>query len=127
MPQSRPPKQKLRKVHTLRDLYVWWNTIVDVRVKAIFVTGVLMTFTLVGFQYQINSLTVDRIDAFCEERRNSRADLSKILNEIVDLSDIFPGSESAEQYTSSRKKLIDAHYSTIAQNESSEGACPELD
>lgn len=108
---ERSLKIRLREVRSFRELREWWNTIVDVRVKAIIITGALALFTLGGFQFQLNAQTAARIDAICDARRDSRQDLHDVLYEIVDLSDVLPNVEEAERYTQNRRDFIDAKYS----------------
>lgn len=104
------------EVRSFAELRLWWNTIIDVRVKAIVITGFVFIFTVGGFQYQIGAQTGARIDAICQTRRESRQDLHDVLYEIVDLSDVLPGVEEAEEYTKNRREFIDARYSVEGLN-----------
>jgi hypothetical protein len=123
MPNSgRPPKIRLRSVRTLKELRQWWNTIVDVKVKAIIITGLVVGFTLAGFQFQLNAQTTARINAICDQRVQSRQDLHDVLYEIVDLSDVLPGVPEAEEYTRNRRLFIDTNYNVDAVKHTSE--CP---
>lgn len=121
-------KTKIKQVRSVQDLRAWWNTIVDVRVKAIFVTGILTAFTIGGFQFQLNAQTAARIDAICEQRQESRQDLHDVLYEIVDLSDILPGNPEAEQYTVNRRAFIDANLGADGLGGPEvNGSCPTVD
>lgn len=46
----------------------------------------------------------------CVSKVATRIDLRVVLFALVDLSDLFPGSAAAEQYTVNRRALIDAKY-----------------
>ncbi len=111
------PKLKLRKVRSVEDLRGWWHTVVDVKVKAIVLTGIIATFVVVGFQYQVNALTNDRLNATCDVRIETRKDLREVLGAIVDLSDLFPDNEKAEAYTESRLRTIDELYAPVTRDE----------
>lgn len=49
----------------------------------------------------------------CVTKVAVRADLRTVLLELVDLSDLFPNSAPAEQYTQTRQALIDAKYPAL--------------
>lgn len=49
----------------------------------------------------------------CVAKVATRADLRTVFFALVDLSDLFPNSPGAEQYTASRRALIDAKYPAL--------------
>lgn len=49
----------------------------------------------------------------CVTKVGTRLDIRSVLFSMVDLSDLFPGNTSAEQYTSTRQALIDAKYPAL--------------
>lgn len=69
----------------------WMEKVIDVKVKAVLLTGFLATFTVVAFQYQVSAIN-EKYPAVCEAKVNARDDLRDVLFNVVDLSDVLPGS-----------------------------------
>jgi hypothetical protein len=110
-------KHKLVDVRSVSDFRNWLNTVVDVKVKAIFLTGLLATFTVVGFQYQVDALTNQRLDASCAVRIEARESLRNILFDVTDLSDVLPDNPQAEAYRINRWMLINDKYPLVTEEE----------
>lgn len=91
----------------------WMEKVIDVKVKAVLLTGFLATFTVVAFQYQVSAINADRFADGCEAKVNARDDLRDVLFHVVDLSDVLPGSEAAQAFTLNRIEYINEKYPAL--------------
>lgn len=96
---------------TMRKLKQWWknsslhefiNRKLVVLVKHGFLAIAFMVFTLISFYVLETSQTRQS----CHSRNESRLELRNTLLQMVDLSDLFTGNDTAERYTDNRSKLI---------------------
>lgn len=96
---------------TMKRLKFWWNEtstheFINRKLVVLVKHGLLavsfMLFTLVSFY----ALERYQSQQACSNRNQSRLELKQTLIHIVDLSDLFPGNDSAEKYTASRIKLL---------------------
>lgn len=55
----------------------------------------------------MSALNASRFDDACDARLASRQETSVLLKQIVNLEDIFPDSDAAEDYTDNRSELVD--------------------
>ncbi len=104
---------KIRMHNMWRRFRLWMEKVIDVKVKAVLLTGALATFTVVAFQYQVSSLSKDRFESVCDTRVLAREDLRAVLLYVVDLSDMFPDDHIAEEYTASRVSYIEERYPSL--------------
>ena len=110
-------KHKLYNVRSVQDFRGWWNTYVDIKVKAIVTTGLIASFVVVGFQYQVNALTNGRLDEICLIRFETREELTKVLYAMVDISDLGLDADFTKRYTESRTATIDDLYGNVPPEE----------
>lgn len=96
---------------TMKKLKFWWNETsihefinrkLVVLVKHGFLAISFMLFTLVSFYV----LERHQTQQACSSRNRSRLELKQTLLHIVDLSDLFPGDDTAGKYTDSRTFFI---------------------
>lgn len=107
---------KTRTHNLWRRFRLWTEKVIDVKVKAILLTGVLATFTVVAFQYQVSALSAERFASVCDAKIQAREDLRSILFYVVDLSDVFPDEPLADRYTESRVDYIEQKYPSLVND-----------
>jgi hypothetical protein len=116
---STPPPHNLTRMKRLSN---WLNKIIDVRIKALLMTSIAILIIVAGFEFQLSGQATARAEAQCTTRIESRSDLREVLFKVVDLSDLFVGTDktpnaAVQAYTQNRVDFINEKYPPINRSD----------
>lgn len=96
----------------------WFNWVITVRIKALFVTAAILLGIVFAFQMQIDGINDANAKGVCDSRVASANTSRGVLLRVVDISDLFgdePISEGAQLYIDSRTALVNEQYDKIIE------------
>lgn len=95
----------------------FWERIIVTKMKHLAYVGLLLGILITAFQYQVSALNAARFDDICENRIQSRADYRVVLSDLVDLSQLLPDSQLAQDYTRTRLETIDRRLPALTEQD----------